>query len=120
MAIEFGLVALPVIWFIFGIVQTAWIVWINNMLHISVDVASRCGAVGSATLPCTTSAGGTLANMKSAANLVFGMTGGVSPPTWSANGNCSASEIGLVGSYRVNIVSVVNLTLTARSCYAQP
>jgi uncharacterized protein (UPF0333 family) len=38
-AVEFALVALPVLLFIFGIIQTAWVLWIDNLLHVSVNVA---------------------------------------------------------------------------------
>jgi TadE-like protein len=111
-ALEFGLVALPVIWFVFGIIQTAWIVWIENTLYISVDTAARCGAIGSTTPPCNGS--GTV-HMTETANRVFGMTSGAAPPAFSSNPTCSG--VGLVGTYDVSIVSVVNLTLTAKSCY---
>src|SRR5215813_618183 len=51
-AVEFALVALPVLAFIMGIIQFGWVMWVDNLLHISVDTASRCGAVGSTTSPC--------------------------------------------------------------------
>jgi Flp pilus assembly pilin Flp len=51
-AVEFALMALPVMEFIIGIIQFGWVVWVDNLLHISVDTASRCGAVGSTTSPC--------------------------------------------------------------------
>src|SRR5215470_4140268 len=35
--VEYALVALPVILFMFGIMQTAWIVWADNLLQVSVD-----------------------------------------------------------------------------------
>ena len=41
--VEFALVALPVLFFMIGIMQTAYIVWIDNILHYSVDAAARCG-----------------------------------------------------------------------------
>jgi Flp pilus assembly protein TadG len=106
--VEFALVAVPVIWFIFGIMQTGWIVWIDNLLHVSVDAAARCGAVGSTTPPCN----GT--DMETPANLVFGPMSGA---TFSSNTNCSAAEKGLTGTYTVSFLWVVSLTLTAQSCY---
>jgi len=108
-AVEFALVALPVLVFILGIIQTAWIVWIDNLLHISVDTAARCGAVQSTTSPCS----GT--NMVTTANQVFGLSG----VTFNLNNsNCSGDGgTGLIGTYNVSIVFVVNLTLTAKSCY---
>jgi len=110
-AVEFALVALPVMLFILGIMQTAWIVWIDNLLQVSVNTAARCGAVNSITLPCT---GGTTANMITTANKVFGPLSGA---TFSANGSSCSTGTGLVGTYKVSIVFVVNLTVTAKSCY---
>ncbi len=111
--VEFALVALPVLFFMIGIMQTAYIVWIDNLLHISVDAAARCGAVGSTTSPCS---GSGLANMQTTANLVFLPVSGA---TFSLNSsNCfSDGGSGLIGRYNVTIVYVVNLTLTAKSCY---
>src|SRR6266403_1458796 len=109
-AVEFALAALPVMLFILGIMQTGWILWIDNLLHVSVDAAARCGAVStSTTLPCY---GSGLGNMQSTANLVFRPLSGA---TFSNNSSCGGA--GLIGTYNVSIVFVVNLTLTAESCY---
>jgi Flp pilus assembly protein TadG len=107
-AVEFSLTILPIVLFIFGIAQTAYILWIDNLLHYTVDGAARCGAIGSTTYPCY---GGTLANMQSAANALFSF----GSPTFSTNSSCTGS--GLTGTYQVSILSVTNLTLTASSCY---
>lgn len=125
-AVEFALVALPVLGFIIGIIQFGWIVWVDNLLHISVDTASRCGAIGSTTSPCD---GYGSANMISTAKTIFEIV----PPLTSAtnvaftdNPNCSfdagtgLAGSGLVGTYHANIGLgrfAMNLTLTASSCY---
>src|SRR4051795_3260956 len=107
-AVEFALVALPVLFFILGIMQTAYIVWVDNLLQTAVNTASRCGAVGSTTIPCVGSAG---LNMNSAATTVFR----------PLSGAIFASTIGInacvTGTYHVTFVFVVNLTITANSCY---
>jgi Flp pilus assembly protein TadG len=126
-AIEFALTALPVMAFIIGIIQFGWVVWIDNLLHISVDAASRCGAIGSVTSPCTgygpVVSGGSLTNMITAANTVFHPLTGA---TFTDNTSCSVDAgtalqgSGLVGSYHVRIGFgrlAMNLTLTAQSCY---
>jgi len=110
-AVEFSLVALPVLLFIFGIMQTGWIVWIGNLLQSSVDAAARCGGVQSTTLPCY---GGTTANMIQTANFVFGPMSGA---TFTANGPSCASGAGLIGTYTVTFIFVVDMTVTAKSCY---
>src|ERR1700757_1402348 len=71
-AVEFALVILPVLLFIFGIMQTAYVLWIDNLLHVSVDTAARCAAVNSTTLPCKgADIPPSVTNMQSTANLVF-------------------------------------------------
>ena len=108
-AVELALVALPVLVFILGIIQTAYIVWIDNMSHVSVDAAARCGAVQSTTSPCN----GT--NTISTANLVFKPITGA---TFRNNSTCSGhGGTGLIGRYNVSIIFVVNLTLAANSCH---
>jgi Flp pilus assembly protein TadG len=111
-AVEFALVALPVIVFILGIMQTAWIVWADNLLHISVNTAARCTAVNSSTPPCN---GNTLPQMKATAATVFGPLSGAK---FQNNGPCATNQgAGLHGEYDVSFLFVVNLTLTADSCY---
>jgi Flp pilus assembly protein TadG len=111
-AVEFALVALPVMLFMIGIMQTAYVVWIDNLLHISVNAAARCGAIGSTTPPCS---GSGLANMQNAANLVFSPQS--SSPTVTDNATCSANNgSGIIGRYPVTLF-FFNLTLTAKSCY---
>jgi len=111
--VEFALVSFPVVLFIFGIMQTAWIVWADNLLQVSVDTAARCGAVQSATTPC---AGGTgsVADMIATANSVFGPLSGAS---FSANTASCSSPYGLVGTYTITFGFVVNMTVTAKSCF---
>jgi Flp pilus assembly protein TadG len=119
-AVEFALMALPVMGFIIGIMQFGWIIWVDNLLHISVDAASRCGAIGSVTSPCD---GSGTAHMITTANTVFQPLTGA---TFSNNSSCSVDAgsglagSGLVGRYQINIGLggfAMNLTLTAQSCY---
>jgi Flp pilus assembly protein TadG len=126
-AVEFALVALPVMAFIIGIIQFGWIVWVDNLLHTSVDAASRCGAIGSVTSPCHGAGpvnGGSITNMITAANTVFQPLIGA---TFTDNTSCSVDVVGtglqgsgLVGAYHISIglaVFAMNFTLTAQSCY---
>jgi Flp pilus assembly protein TadG len=111
-AVEFALVVLPVLLFIFGIMQTGWIIWIGNLLQVSVDAAARCAGVQSTTLPCY---GGTTANMIQTANWVFGPMSGA---TFTANNSsCANGGTGLIGTYTVSFIFVVDMTVTAKSCY---
>jgi Flp pilus assembly protein TadG len=108
--VEFALVSLPVVLFLFGIMQTGWMVWADNLLNIAVDTAARCGAVGSTTAPCNGN------DMVTTAQQIFGVLNGAS---FSANASSCTSDggVGLVGTYTINIAFVVNLTMTAKSCY---
>jgi len=122
-AVEFALVALPVMAFIIGIIQFGWIVWVDNLLHISVDTASRCGAIGSTTSPCDGS------DMITTAQTIFEIVPPLTSTTnvsFADNPNCSVDAgtglagSGLVGTYHIRIglgVFAMNLTLSAQSCY---
>jgi Flp pilus assembly protein TadG len=107
-AVEFALAVAPTIGLIFGIVQTGYLVWTDNLLHVAVNTAARCGGVGSTTLPCAGS------DMISTANSMFLPLSGA---TFTANTGCSSETTGLVGTYDVTIGMVASLTLTATSCY---
>jgi Flp pilus assembly protein TadG len=113
-AVEFALMALPVFTLIFGIMQTAWIVWVDNLLHAAVDTAARCGAVNSTTSPC---GGSGSTNMINTATVVFEPVSS-SSATFTINSSCGGS--GLNGSYNISIGVGglgVNITVTAKSCY---
>lgn len=132
-AVEFALVALPVMAFIIAIMQFGYIVWADNLLHIAVDTASRCGGIGSTTSPCDGAGpvnGGSTANMITTAKTIFEIV----PPLTSAtnvtftdNASCSVDAgtglqgTGLVGTYHISIglghKFAMNLALTAQSCY---
>jgi Flp pilus assembly protein TadG len=109
-AVEFGLAILPVMFFILGIIQTAYVLWADNLLHFAVDTAARCGAIGSTTPPCDDTGG-----MVTTANAAFRPLTGA---TFTNNATCSAGGTGngLVGTYTIQVIGV-NVTLTADSCY---
>jgi len=125
-AVEFALGALPVMAFIIAIIQFGWIIWVDNLLHISVDTASRCGAIGSTTSPCGGAGpvnGGSITNMITTANTVVQPLTGA---TFTDNSSCSVGAgtglqgSGLVGTYHISIGLAdfaMNLTVTAQSCY---
>jgi Flp pilus assembly protein TadG len=106
-AVEFALVALPVLLFVYGIMQTAWIVWADNLLQVSVDAAARCAGVGSTTSPCNGP------DMIGTANTVFGPLSGAS---FSANTSACSGK-GLIGTYTITFLFVADMTVTAKSCY---
>ena len=119
--VEFALVALPVFVFIFGIMQTAYIVWVDNLLHVAVDTASRCGAINSTTAPCQGSTG----MIQTATRAFQPLT--ATARTFTMNSGCSTDGgtglqgSGVTGTYNISIGWIkalqVNLTVTAESCY---
>ena len=109
-ALEFALVAPMFLSLIFGIFQYSYVVFVDNLLHFSVDAAARCGAIGSTTPPCN---GSGLTAMEQTAKTLFFMS---NKPSFSAN--CSSDNgSGLTATYDVTILNIVNLQLTAQSCY---
>jgi Flp pilus assembly pilin Flp len=115
--VEFAIVALPVFVLIFGVMQVGYVLWIDNLLHVSVNAAARCGAVNSSTSPCVGGSANMISNMISTANTVFLPMSGA---TFNNNASCAADGgAGLVGSYRFVFPAyfLFNLTLTAQSCY---
>ena len=44
-AIEFALVSVPLLMFVFGIIATAQAVWLQNAINVSVGEAARCASV---------------------------------------------------------------------------
>jgi Flp pilus assembly protein TadG len=111
-AVEFALGIMPITVFMIGIMMTAYVLWIDNMLYFAVDYAARCGAIQSTTAPC---AGPGLANMKQTAKALFFMSGA----TYALNSATCSAGSGLTGTYTVNIALFTRLTLTANSCYPQ-
>ena len=55
-----------------------------------------------------------LTGMIATANRVFGPMSGAN---FTANTSSCSTGTGLIGTYTMNFLSVVNLTLTAKSCY---
>ena len=111
-ALEFALVALPVMFFILGIIQTGWVLWVDNLLHVSVNTAARCAAVQSTMPPCD---GGTVPEMISTATTAFAP---LSNAKFQNNGPCTSyGGAGVTGTYTINILFAINLKITAASCY---
>jgi hypothetical protein len=117
--LEFALVLPAVIAFLTGIAQVGYILWIDNLLHYSVQTATRCGAVngpsGPYTYPC---AGPGTANMTTAAKNLFQQAvafSAIPAGTFTALSPCSGS--GLQGTYTVSFLLAVPVTVTAKSCY---
>ena len=44
-ALEFGLMVLPLLAFLFGIIEAGRLLWIQNALHYAVEAAARCASI---------------------------------------------------------------------------
>jgi Flp pilus assembly protein TadG len=111
-ALEFALVLPAVIAFVVGIIQVGYLLWIDNLLHYSVETAARCGAIGSTTYPCAGS------DMQTAAKNLFQQAVAITnipSGTFTPLSPCSGS--GLQGSYTVSFLLAVPVTVSANSCY---
>lgn len=112
-ALEFGLAFPPFITLILGVLQVGYLLWIDGLLHYSVEEAARCSAIGSTTYPC---AGSGASNMVTTADSLFGMAVATIPKgTFGANSACTGS--GLAASYSVNFLLAAPVTVHASSCY---
>lgn len=113
-AVEFGLAALPTMFLILGVIQTGFVIWTDNLLHVAVHTAARCGGVGSSTPPCVNT-GAVSNDMETAAVAAFQPLSGAT--FTSPNPNCSSETIGVAGTYEVSFGYIINLTLSASACY---
>jgi Flp pilus assembly protein TadG len=125
-ALEFALVFPVILMLTLGIVQIACLIWIDNLLHYSVDVAARCYVVHKTTAPCDTSS-----NAWQMAQDIFTESAGTftsvfgKPPTFVSNQFCSGGT-GVSVSYTATAIWFFPFplpeknpvtTMTARSCY---
>jgi Flp pilus assembly protein TadG len=117
-ALELGLVFPAFVAFIIGIAQVAYLLWIDNLLHYSVEAAARCGAVASTTYPCPNPDDRSTTAMSTAAKNLFTMAmpiNSIPNGTFAANTSCAGS--GLLGSYTVHVLLVIPVNVTAKSCF---
>lgn len=109
-AIEFALMAIPLFLFIFGIIEVGRALWLQNALHYSVEEASRCAAVNTATCGSSNQVQSYAAGRSGAtfANSVF---------TYNGAAACGKQ---VTASYPMTLVIpfvTVSFTLTSSSCY---
>jgi Flp pilus assembly protein TadG len=107
--VEFALVVSVFFTLVLGVIQFSYAIWIDNLLHYSVNAAARCMAVGSTSPPCSNPSANT------AHDIFTSMAGSVAGvPTFTAN--CPVGS-GYTGAYTVTFLYLVNLRFSAQSCY---
>lgn len=110
-ALEFGLVALPLLAFLFGIIETGRLLWIQNALHYAVQAAARCATIDTTVCDNPADTANFAAHSASVA---------LSPSVFTASVNTGNSCNQVAASYptALNIPLVsVSVTLTASACY---
>src|SRR4051794_32585573 len=87
-ALEFAVVFPIILMFTLGVIQIACLIWMDNLLHYSVDVAARCYVTGRKTAPCDSS--GDMINTATSIVGSFATAFG-DAPTFSINTACQGS-----------------------------
>ena len=112
--LEFALAVPAIFAFILGIIQIAIVLWADNLLFFSVDLAARCAAVGSTNAPCASTMVATVSNAMPASS--------IGTLTTSSNSNCSGTNVGISATFTVHFVVFpwpknTTTALQANSCY---
>jgi Flp pilus assembly protein TadG len=113
-ALEFALAIPAVLAFILGIIQVAIVLWSDNLLFFSVDLAARCAAVGSTNPPCQSTMAATVNNAMPSTS--------IGTLTTASNPNCTGNNVGISATFTVNFLAFpwpqsTNTALQANSCY---
>ena len=122
-ALEFALVVPGILAFVFGIIQIAIVLWTDNLLFFSVDLAARCGAVGSIKTPCEATSGTTDMAATVSNQFSLAVPSSLGTLTTAANPNCTGTTVaGISATFTVDFVVFpwpknTKTTLTANSCY---
>jgi hypothetical protein len=118
--LEFAIVAPIWATFALGIMQTGMLLWVDNMMHDVVDATTRCMAVNVNNPGATTCHD--VATMRSYAMSISSSSSTAlwQPTDFQLNdasaGTCpGGSQVSIVYSYK--LLSVLPLTLSAKSCY---
>jgi Flp pilus assembly protein TadG len=113
-AIEFAIVAAPLVLFLFGITETSRAIWTQNALQYAADAAARCMTNNAAACGTTSEAQSYAASRSGA-----GFASSVFTATASATcGNVLGNQVS--ASYTMNLLipfGTYSLKLTAQSCY---
>jgi Flp pilus assembly protein TadG len=113
-ALEFALVIPAVLAFVLGIIQIAIMIWADNLLFFSVDLAARCAAVGSTNSPCQSTMTATVTNAMPSSS--------IGTLTTASNSNCTGNNVGISATFTVDFLVFpwpknTRPTLQANSCY---
>ena len=108
--VEFGLMAVPLLMTVFGIIELGNALWLQNALHYSVEEASRCAAVNTTTCSNAT-------QVKAYAAGRSGAHFSTSVFTYNSAAACGKQ---VTASYPLQLAIPfvsISVTLTSSSCY---
>jgi Flp pilus assembly protein TadG len=113
-AIEFAILATPLVLFLFGITETSRAVWTQNALQYGAAMAARCMTNNTTTCGTTSEAQAYAASRSGA-----GFTSSVFTATSSATcGSVTGNQVS--ATYKMNLLipfGKYSVTLTAQSCF---
>jgi len=110
-ALEFGLVVLPLLAFLFGIIEAGRLLWIQKALHYAVEAAARCASIDTIVCDNATDTAGFAANSATVA-----VPASVFTVTVNAANSCNQVVASYPTALNIPLVSV-SLTLAATACY---
>jgi Flp pilus assembly protein TadG len=95
-ALEFALVVPVVLAFVLGTIQIAIMLWADNLLFFSVDLAARCAAVGSTNSPCQSTMAATVTNAMPSSS--------IGTLTTASNSNCTGNNVGVSATFTIDFL----------------
>lgn len=110
-AVEFGLLALPFVAIIFGIVEFGMIVWTHTSLQFVVEEAARCASVN--TTVCSTPA--QIQQYAASRMLAPGVTAANFSYASATCGNMVSAR--MTYAFLAKVFLPASITLTAQSCH---
>ena len=120
-AVQFALIATPLLLFLFGIEETARIMWMRAAISMAVEDAARYSSVSGPTGACT--AAGTVTSYAASRAWGLNLSAGDFNATTAACGCQVTASVQfnplLLHLNNVNNFASYNLTLTANACFPQ-
>jgi Flp pilus assembly protein TadG len=115
-ALEFALVIPVILAFVLGAIQIAIVLWVDNLLFFSVDLAARCAAVGSTNSPCQATMAETVTTSMPSSSIGTLAT--------ASNPNCTGNNVGISATFTIDFLVFPwpknsRPALQANSCYPQ-
>lgn len=108
-AVELALISMPLVLFLFGIISTGQVMWLQNALNASVAAAARCASINATVCGTTSQIQDYAANQSGAGfdSVIFSV----------ASASCGSQ---VSASYPMTLTipfMTLSITLSAQACY---